>query len=143
MATSRPASSNPRRFLITGAILVVAGIFLFRDKMARDWVASVEGATQWLVDGDVEPTTGPADAVVLGVAVTALEALQRPLVLKTSEPIRTGGEFEASVAVTGSKGDVAHLTWRGDPPRLVDVTSASAKPNASDSSSDSGRNAVE
>ena len=143
MPISRPASSNPRRFLITGAILVVAGIFLFRDKMARDWGATIEEATQGLIDGDVEQTTRPADAVVLGVAVTALKTLQRPLILQTSDPIRAGGEFEASVTVTGSQGAVAYLTWRGDPPRLVDVASTSAKPQASDSSSNSGRDAVE
>ena len=128
MPLRRASAPNPRRYLITGAILLVAGVFLFRDRLLQDWSGLVDVASRALVDGRVDRPADPGLALVHDLAVERLNELGRPLTIEPADVSRDGSDLQAVVRVTGAGGRRVLLTWRGRPPQLTDVASGSEDP---------------
>ncbi len=121
MPSPRNATVNLRRYVLTGAILVVAAVFLFRDNLIQDWSGVVDEASRRLVEGQGVRPVDPALKMVHDLAMDTLGTFRRPLAVGPPDVSRSGSDLQAVVRVVGAEGRELFLTWRGRPPQLTDV----------------------
>ena len=130
MMSSRTSTINVRRYVLTGAILVVAAVFLFRDNLIEDWSGVVEEESRRLVEGQGVRPVDPALRTVRDLATDTIGTFRRPLAVGSPDVSRSGSDLQAVVRVVGAEGREVFLTWRGRPPQLTDVRTVPIGENA-------------